>query len=152
MNRPCAFIIARHAAARIPEQTAGENLPEADPTLHEFLEEYMVEIGSKSVIPHLKEGGKTGWFVNYREFFEKHLNTDWAANGTDLGLLEQVILARNDFTYNVDLFSLVACQTRFHSDKYPHFAFVDQKWKALFAGGDPQRILPLVVPFETLQY
>jgi hypothetical protein len=120
-------------------------------TFHEFLEEYMVEIGSKSIIPHLKEMGKTGWFANYREFFEKHLHIDWARSGADLDLLGQVILARNDFTHNVDLFSLAAYQTRFHSDKYPDSAFADQRWKALFVQRDRQRILPLVVPSETLQ-
>jgi hypothetical protein len=120
-------------------------------TFHEFLAEYMVEIGSKSVIPHLNEMGKTGWFANYREFFEKHLHIDWAPSGADLGLLEQVNLARNDFTHNVDLFSLAAYQTRFHSDKYPDSAFADQRWKTLIAQRSRERILPLVVPPETLQ-
>ena len=108
-------------------------------------------IGSESVIPHVREMGKTGWFANYREFFEKYLHIDWAPSGVDLDLLEQVILARNDFTHNIDLFSLAAYQTPFHSDKYPDSAFADQRWKTLFVRRDRQRILPLVVPCETLK-
>jgi hypothetical protein len=120
-------------------------------TFHEFLDEYMNQIGSASIIPHLKEMGKQGWFPNYREFFEKHLQIDWAASGADLELLEQVNLARNDFTHNIDLFSLASYQTRFHSDKYPDSAFADQTWKGLLVPRARQRILPLVVPRETLE-
>ena len=83
--------------------------------------------------------------------FEKHLKVDWAASGADLALLEQVVLTRNDFSHNIDLFSLAAYQTPFHSDKYPDSAFADQRWKKLFVPRERQRIVPLVVPRETLQ-
>lgn len=115
-------------------------------TFHEFLDEYMNLIGSKSIIPHLNEMGKKSWFGNYRAFFDKYLQIDWAASGADLDLLEQVILTRNDFTHNIDLFSLGALQTPFHSDKYPDSAFAGQRLKTLFV----QRMW-LIVPGETLQ-
>lgn len=115
-------------------------------TFHAFLDEYMDEIGNKQVIPQLKEMGQKSWFENYRAFFDKYLQIDWAASGADLDLLEQVILTRNDFTHNIDLLSLNAFQTPFHSDKYPDSAFADQRWKTLFV----QRTR-LIVPGETLQ-
>jgi hypothetical protein len=115
-------------------------------TFHAFLDEYMDEIGNKQVIPQLKEMGRKSWFQNYRAFFEKYLQIHWAASGADLDLLEQVILTRNDFTHNIDLLSLNAFQTPFHSHKYPDSAFADQRWKTLFMGRTR-----LIVPGETLR-
>jgi len=115
-------------------------------TFHEFLDNYMDLIGNKEIIPHLSEMGKKSWFGNYRAFFQEHLQIDWAASGADLDLLEQAILTRNDFTHNIDLFSLAALQTPFHSTKYPDSAFADPRWKNLFTQGTR-----LTVPGETLQ-
>lgn len=115
-------------------------------TFHEFLDNYMHLIGNKEIIPHLGDMGKKSWFGNYRAFFVEYLDIDWAASGADLDLLEQAILTRNDFTHNIDLFSLVALQTSFHSKKYPDSAFADPRWKTLFMQGTR-----LTVPDETLQ-
>jgi len=112
-------------------------------TFHAFLDEYMDEIGNKQVIPQLKkEMGQKSWFANYRMFFDECLQIDWAASGADLDLLEQVILTRNDFTHNIDLLSLNAFQTPFHSQKYPDSAFAE-RWKTLF-----MRRTRLIVPDE----
>jgi len=115
-------------------------------TFHAFLDQYMDQIGNKHVIPQLNKMGKKSWFGNYRAFFDEYLKIDWAASGADLALVEQVILTRNDFTHNIDLLSLNAFQTTFHSEKYPDSAFGDPRWKTLFV----QRTR-LIVPGETLQ-
>jgi hypothetical protein len=115
-------------------------------TFHKYLEEYMKDIGSKEIIPHLKEMGKKSWFENYRAFFGEHLKIDWGASGADLGLLEQVILTRNDFTHNVDFLSLNSLQSKDHAGKYPDSAFADPRWKAMFVHD-----VRLTVPDETLQ-
>ena len=115
-------------------------------TFHAFLEEYMGQIGNKQVISQLKKLKQKSWFGNYRVFFRDYLQIDWAASGADLELLEQVILARNDFTHNPDLLSLNAFQTSSHAEKYPNSAFVDPRWKTVLL----QRIR-LIVPGETLQ-
>lgn len=115
-------------------------------TFRTFLDEYMDQIGNKQVISKLKEMEKKSWFGNYRAFFHQYLKIDWTASGADVDLLEQVILTRNDFIHKVDLLSLHAFQTPFHSEKYPDSAFADPRWKTL-------SILPtrLTVPVATLQ-
>jgi len=117
-------------------------------TFHSYLDEYMDQIGNKHVIPQLKTLGQKGWFGNYRTFFEKYLQIQWEASGADLNLLEQVILARNDFTHNTDLLSLNSYQTAFHSEKYPDSAFADLRWKKMPFLRDRT---PLIVPSETLK-
>ena len=117
-------------------------------TFHAYLDEYMEQIGNKHVIPQLKTLGQKGWFGNYRAFFEKYLEIQWEASGADLNLLEQVILARNDFTHNTDLLSLNSFQTAFHSEKYPDSAFADSRWKNMSFRRDRT---PLIVPSETLK-
>lgn len=115
-------------------------------TLHAFLDEYMDRIGKKQVISKLKKMGQKSWFGNYKAFFGEYLKIDWAASGADTALIEQVILTRNDFTHNVDLLSLNAYQTQFHSEKYPDSGFADPTWKTLFL-----KRTRLIVPAEMLQ-
>jgi hypothetical protein len=107
----------------------------------------MKEIGNKHVIAKLKTLGQKSWFGNYRLLFEKYLEIDWAASGADLRLLEQVILARNDFTHNTDLLSLNSFQTSFHSEKYPDSVFADLRWKDVVF----KNRTPLIVPSEALK-
>lgn len=114
-------------------------------TLHAFLNEYMRQIGQERIIPQLGRLKQKSWLGNYKVFFQVYLQIEWAASGADLDLLEQVILARNDFTHNSDLFSFGAFQSLFHSEKHPDSAFADPKWKTMLM----QRT-PLSVPTETL--
>jgi hypothetical protein len=116
-------------------------------TFHAYLDEYMKEIGNKHVIPKLRTLGQKGWFGNYRVFFENYLKISWAASEADLNLIEQVILARNDFTHNGDLLSLNSFQTSFHSEKYPDSVFADSRWKEVVFGNRT----PLIVPSEALK-
>ena len=127
--------------------TGAACLDQLQSTFHAFLDEYMNQIGNKKVVPQLKNLEQKSWFGNYRLFFQEYLKIDWAASGADLELLEQVILARNDFTHNVDLLSLNAYQTSFHAEKYPNSAFADPRWKTLSLLVPRTR---LIVPGETL--
>jgi hypothetical protein len=103
-------------------------------TLHVFLDEYMCEIGGKHLVPRMKEMGRKSWFRNYEAFFDESLGIKWANSGVDLNLIEQVILARNDFTHNPDLLSVHSFQTDFHSTKHPDSAFTRRDWPAFFKG------------------
>ena len=113
-------------------------------TFHAFLSEYMRHIGQEKLIPQLPKLRQKSWFGNYKVFFQEYLQIDWAASGADLDLLEQVILTRNDFAHNADLFSFGAFQQSLLA-KHPDSAFADPKWKTMLM----QRT-PLSVPTETL--
>ncbi len=100
-------------------------------TLHAFIDRYMRELG-------LEQQGRItvpgdGWFGRYKTLFHDHLQIDWEASGADLKLLEQVILMRNDFTHNVDLFSFDTFQTSHYAKKYPKSEFADPRGKRSFS-------------------
>jgi hypothetical protein len=117
--------------------------------LHTYLHEYVCEIGHLKALEELtsemkqelKKRGLQGWFHCYRVFFSKALNIDWMASGADLGCIEQVILARNDFTHNISFQSLDARQTKDHVAKYPDSPFAAPHWKTLFPE-HPRLIVP----------
>jgi hypothetical protein len=115
-------------------------------TFHSYLDEYMREIGQVHLRAQLREMKKKSWFGNYRALFVEVLAIDWNASGADIDLLEQVILARNDFTHNLEFTHLKAYQTPAHSEKYPNSAFADPRWRTLMFKGPP-----LVVTEETLE-
>jgi hypothetical protein len=94
-------------------------------TLHVFLDEFMREIGNEHLVPRMKEMGRKSWFRNYEAFFDEFLKINWATSGVDLDLIEQAILARNDFTHNPDLLSGHSYQQAFHLKKQPNSAFTD---------------------------
>jgi hypothetical protein len=115
-------------------------------TLHEFLKYCLREIGLGNYIPKIR-GGKDGWLGGYRTFYKDALQIDWEKSGADLGLLEQIILTRNDFTHNPDFRSLNAFKLVAHGEKYPDSAFTDPMWKELWFSKEST---PLVVPTESL--
>ena len=79
----------------------------------------------------MKEMGRKSWYRNYEAFFDEALGIKWANSGVDLDLIEQGILARNDFTHNPDLLSVHSYQTEFHSKKHPNSVFIQRDWPAL---------------------
>lgn len=98
-------------------------------TLHSFLRTYLQETGNAHVAERIKEFGKRSWLENYRRCFQFCFNIDWAASGADLGLIEHLILTRNDFTHGSHLLSLATFQDDEHAEKHPAAAFVDERWK-----------------------
>lgn len=115
-------------------------------TFHSYLDEYMTEIRQSHLRAHLREMQKKSWFGNYKALFLEVLKIDWSASGADIDLLEQVILARNDFTHNIDFMSMDAYLTAHHSKKYPNSAFSDPRWPTLIF-----KVARLRVAGETLE-
>ena len=113
---------APHSAADLAGATSLDLL---QLTFHQFLEEFMREIGGQSLVPKMGEMKQGSWFANYRAFFLKELEIDWTASGADVALFEQAILTRNDFTHNFSFTTLAAFQTGRHAQKYPLPAFGD---------------------------
>lgn len=107
------------------DMAGGTCLDHVQSTFHQFLEQFMHEIGAKELVPRIKEMKKGSWFANYREFFLKELGIDWNASGADIDLLEQAVLTRNDFAHNFSFTTLAAFQTDFHAKKYPVTSFGD---------------------------
>jgi hypothetical protein len=99
-------------------------------TFHSFLKEYLKQIGQKHLIPQVGEMKQKSWFRNYRALFLEVLGIDWSKSGAGIGLLEQFILTRDDFTHNLDYSSLFVFQSSTHASKYPDSAFADPKWPA----------------------
>lgn len=99
-------------------------------TFHSFLKEYLKQIGQKHLIPQVGEMKQKSWFRNYHALFLEVLGIDWSKSGADIGLLEQLILTRDEFTHNLDFLSLFVFQSSSHASKYPDSAFADPKWPA----------------------
>jgi hypothetical protein len=93
-----------------------------------FLKEYIKQVGGQKLLEGVSRIRKGSWFAKYRAFFKEELGVDWAASGVDLGFLEQMILTRNDFHHNADIFSGYVFQTKDHAEKYPDTAFRDSRW------------------------
>lgn len=75
---------------------------------------------------HDNRARKQGWINAYRSYFDEKLKIHWEASGTDIGLLEQIILARNSAQHPQDITSLKMKQTNKDYAKYRNPFFVDE--------------------------
>lgn len=97
-------------------------------TFQSFLREYVKEVGGGDLLGRVRSMKQGSWFADYRAFFESVLGIDWAASGVDIGFLEHIILTRNDYQHNMEIFSGYVYQTEHHANKYPKGAFRDARW------------------------
>mgnify|MGYP001033864192 CR=1 FL=1 len=95
-----------------------------------FLKEHLTEMGGAELLNEVSKMKKGNLFANYREFFNEKWGIDWASSGANLVLIEQMILARNDFNHNFDIFGTFVYLTESHSNKHPDTAFRDPAWPA----------------------
>jgi len=93
-----------------------------------FLKEHLTEMGGAKLLNQVSKMNKGNWFANYRAFYNEKLGIDWASSGANLVLLEQMILARNDFNHNLEIFGTFVYLTESHSTKHPYTAFRDSAW------------------------
>lgn len=96
---------------------------------HSFLKEYVAEVGGSELLKRVSQQ-KGNWFTRYRTLIEKEQKLRWADSGANLTLLEQMILTRNDFNHNLEIFGTFVHQTENHAKKHPDTVFRDPAWPA----------------------
>jgi len=79
---------------------------------------------------------KQGRINGYRAVFREELNIEWEKGPSDLGLLEQIILARNSSQHPLTIATLSVYQSEEDARKYPRAFFADEAELELFGGAD----------------
>ena len=72
-----------------------------------------------------KAAFKQGWFNGYRAYCAA-LGVDWTAFPGDLGILEQLVLARNAVQHSNDITSVRVRQSEADAERYPAGFFADE--------------------------
>jgi len=78
-----------------------------------------------------KERGES-WFDAFQRFFLKEYGIDWTKTGVDLGVLEQINLARNDIQHEGRPYDLARVQDKRHTQRFPNSIFASELDKAIF--------------------
>lgn len=66
-----------------------------------------------------------GWFLGYKRHFLEQFKIDWEKSPIRFGILEQVILSRNDFEHGTEFFGTAVYQNDAHFKKYKTSFFAD---------------------------
>ena len=103
-----------------------------------YLKAWVLEIGGKDVWEAKLPGG--GWFGRCRYILEK-ADVDLRPCVAEIAIIEQGILARNDFIHNDDLVDEMTMQGEYHKKKYP-----SRSLRTLLTG---QRHLPKERAYES---
>jgi hypothetical protein len=72
------------------------------------------------------------WFQAFQRFFLDEYGIDWTRTGVDIGLLEQVNLARNDIQHEGRSYDLARLQNKRHAERFPESIFASQLDRAIF--------------------
>ena len=73
----------------------------------------------------LEERNPKGWLGRYERVFREEFSIDWAKSPVPPTILEEIVLARNDFEHNVDIGVLSVRQGKEHFQKFPESIFAD---------------------------
>ncbi|MDO8292349.1 MAG: hypothetical protein Q7T29_05745 [Gallionella sp.] len=114
--------------------------------LHLYLETWV----SESRIPvdeTLKKSfKKIGWFTGYRTHYSQRFTIDFETCPENLGLLEEVVLARNRVEHPLSITSLRTQYKDADLKKLSHPFFVDEREAALFADAEEGEKAWLIPP------
>ena len=109
-------------------------------------------IGSESIVPHLNEMGEKGWFANYRAFLLSNICTSTGQLAEPILIFSNRSSSRGTILRTTSIcLVLPLTRRRFILTNTRIQAFADQRWKTLFVQRTRKRIVPLIVPSETLQ-
>ena len=100
--------------------------------LNTFLKEFTKRAFGQKTLDQIPLMKQKSWLANFRAFYATNPDFEWANSGADLGLLEEVILTRNDFQHNTDLLNPYTFQDDKHKEKYPDSSFRHPTWSAIF--------------------
>jgi hypothetical protein len=91
---------------------------------HAYLKAWILEIGSKDIWE--ARFPVHGWFGRCLYILKAaHINLEPVT--AEIAIIEQVVLARNDFIHNNDLFDEWTMQSEQHRSKYPFTVFADHE-------------------------
>lgn len=76
-----------------------------------------------------------GFIRGYRICFERFFRVDWAKCPADLGVLEQIVLARNDSQHTGPITRIRATHSTRSMKRFPDLLFVDASERARLASG-----------------
>lgn len=114
--------------------------------LHLYLETWV----SQSRVPvdeALKKSfKKIGWFPGYKTHFSRRFAIDFESCPGTLGLLEEVVLARNRFEHQLSITSLRTQYADTDLKKLPPPFFVDERESALFADAEEGEMAWFIPP------
>lgn len=104
--------------------------------LHEYLAAYAFKV-NLGLPPTIKGAG---WFERYRQHFKSKFDIEMDDLGADMGLLHEMILARNCIQHPADIGTNWVHQNAEYARKYPQAHFADQFYAALLQ--DEEGIAP----------
>lgn len=110
---------------------------------HAYLKAWVLEIGGKEVWEAKLPGD--GWFGKCRHLLQV-AKIDLEPCAAAVAIIEQGILARNDFIHNDDLLDTMTMQSEEHKTKYPKTKFADPRWTV-----EPANPIRLRVTRESLK-
>lgn len=96
-----------------------------------YLQQFLEDMESWNGFENLKgklSNKKGNWFQKYQLLFGEDLKIELKRSPVDVDTLEQIILTRNDFEHNSDLFSTSVYQSDDHAKKYPESLFIDDDY------------------------
>ena len=126
---PSAFQFEFSEADDRRDLVGSASLSYLEVVLHRFLERWVLDLGGQYYLKKVTASAKGNWLERYRVFCLNVLQVDWAKSGVDLRLLEQIVLARNDFHHaDNTLMTSFFFQSEYHAQKYPDSVFRHQLW------------------------
>jgi hypothetical protein len=103
-------------------------------------QEYLVACAFKVNLGQPPTIKKAGWFERYRQHVKSELDIDMDDLGADMGLLHEMILARNCILHPADIGTNWVHQNAEYARKYPQANFADQSYAAFLQ--DEEGIAP----------
>ena len=76
---------------------------------------------------------KHGWVNGYRVLFRERFNIEWEKGPSNLGLFEEIVLARHRFQHPETISSLTVYQSDHDAAKHPRSFFADEAEMRFFA-------------------
>jgi hypothetical protein len=105
--------------------------------LGRYSNESLAEVGVR--LPEDSKGAfKGGWINCYRAYFREQFGIDWTKSQTNLGLLEEIVLARNRAQHPEYITTLRIKQSDGDAKKYPRSFFADEIEMRLLGGDQDQ--------------
>jgi len=106
---------------------------------HAYLKAWVLEIGGKDLWEAGARLPGNGWFGKCRHILQV-AQIDLQPCAADIAIIEQGILARNDFIHNDDLLDEMTMQSEQHKRKYPKTTFADPRCSTELTGSTRLRV------------